>query len=119
MAFSKDFAAYVQELLIGLGPVRVKAMFGAAGVYVDDLMFAVISEDSLYLRVDSELEDQFRAEGSAPFIFRTRAGEETALGFWSIPEAALEDPEEAEVWARLSIAAAMRKQASKGKKRKG
>ena len=117
MAFSKDFAAYVQELLVGLGPVRVKAMFGAAGVYADDLMFAVISGDTLYLRVDSELEDRFRAEGCAPFIYRTRAGDETALGFWSIPEAALEDSEEAEAWARLSIAAAMRKQASKGKKR--
>ena len=119
MAFSKDFAAYVQELLAGLGPVRVKPMFGAAGLYANDLMFAIISDDSLYLRVDSELEERFRAEGSAPFVYKARDGQEMQLGYWSAPEAALEDPDEALTWARLSLEAAMRKQASKGKKRKG
>ncbi len=116
MAFSKDFAAYVQELLGGLGPIRVKPMFGAAGVYVDDLMFAIISDDSLYLRVDPEIEDRFAAEGSTPFVYKARDGQEMQLGYWSAPEAALEDPDEAQAWARLSLEAAMRKKAPKGKK---
>ena len=118
MAFSKDFAAYVQELFGGLGLVRVKGMFGGAGVYADELMFAFIADDSLYLRVDAEIEDRFRAEGSQPYIFHMRDGREIAISYWSAPEAALEAPEDAEIWARLSLGAAMRKQASKGKKRK-
>ena len=118
MAIDKDFAAYVQELLVGLGPIWIKPMFGVAGVYVDDLMFAVIGDGSLYFRVDAEVEDRFRAEGSQPFVFKDRDGRETPLSYWSCPAAALESSEEAESWARLSIEAAMCKRAEKGKRRK-
>ncbi len=117
MAFSKAFAAYIQELFGGLGLVRVKGMFGGAGVYADELMFAFIADDSLFLRVDAEIEDRFKAEGSQPYIFHMRDGREVAISYWSAPEAALEAPEEAETWARLSLGAALRKQALKARKR--
>ena len=117
MGVSKDFAAYVQELFAGLGPVRIKAMFGAAGVYADDLMFAIIADDVLYLRADAETEAQFKAAGSAPFVYKSRDGAEMVLGYWRAPDDALESPDGAAPWARLSIDAALRKRA--GKERKG
>ena len=118
MAVSKDFSAYVTELLAGLGLIRIKPMFGAAGVYAGDLFFAVIDDDVLYLKVDAENEAQFRDVGSEPFVYRTRDGAEMTMGYWRAPEAALEDPDEAMAWARLSLDAARRKQASKTKKKK-
>ena len=118
MAVSADFKAYVEELFAGLGPVRIKAMFGAAGVYADELMFAVIDDDTLYLRVDDEITPRFEAAGSAPFIYRTRDGQEMSLGYWRAPDDALEGPDEAEPWARLALGAALRKKAAKPKPRK-
>ena len=117
MAVSKDFSAYVAELLGALGPIRIKPMFGAAGVYAHDLFFAVIDDDTLYLKVDDEIEARFREAGSEPFVYRARDGTELQMGYWRAPEAAMEDPDEALSWARLSLDAAMRKKASKGKKK--
>ncbi len=118
MAVDKRFAAHVEELLAGLGPVRIKAMFGAAGVYVGELMVAIIDDDVLYFRGDAETESQFRDAGSTPFIYRERDGREIPMNYFRAPEEALEGPDEAEPWARLSIDAALRKQAAKSKKRK-
>ena len=117
MAVSKAFSTYVIELLGSLGPIRIKPMFGAAGVYAHDLFFAVIDDDVLYLKVDAENEARFREVGSEPFVYRTRDGAEIAMSYWRAPESALEDPDEAMEWARLALDAARRKQASKGKKK--
>ena len=118
MALDKAFAAYVKELLAGLGPVRIKPMFGAAGVYADDLMFAIISDDALYLRVDDQIRERFEAAGSESFTYRTKDGEQLSLGYWRAPDDALEGPDEAEPWARLSLDAALRKKAAKPNRRK-
>ena len=119
MTIDKSFTAYVEELLAGFGPVRVKPMFGVVAVYADELMFAIIAGDGLYLRVDEETEPRFRDAGSEPFVYKTRDGREIVMSYWRAPESALESPDDVEPWARLSLEAALRKRASKGKKRKG
>jgi len=119
MAVDKDFVAYVKELLAPLGPVAVKPMFGGAGVYLDDLMFALLAYGTLYFRVDDQTEDRFRDAGSEPFIYGGIKGREVSLGYWRAPDDALEGPDEAEPWARLAYEAALRKRAGKGKRRKG
>ena len=52
MAVSEDFAAHVHELLGGLGVIRIKRMFGGAGVYVHDLVFGLLINETLYLKAD-------------------------------------------------------------------
>ena len=52
MTTTSDFIAFVVEQLSGLGPVRAKRMFGGAGVYCDAVMFALISDDTLYFKAD-------------------------------------------------------------------
>ncbi len=115
MAVSQDFIDYVHELLAPLGAIRTKRMFGAVGIYADEIFFAVIDDDTLYFRVDEEVGPQFRAAGSEPLIMRTSTGQDTPLNFWRAPSEAMDGPDEAAPWARLSIGAALRKKASKGK----
>ena len=38
-----DFVEHVAELLSPLGTVRVKAMFGGHGIYVDEVSLAMIA----------------------------------------------------------------------------
>ena len=102
------------ELLDGLGPLRFKRMFGAVGLYCDDLFFAVLDEETLYFKVDAENEPLFREAGSTPFTFEQN-GETVAMGYWRIPEAAMDDSEEAVRWARLGVDAALRARARKPK----
>ena len=118
MAVSAPFREFLEDLLAGLGPIRIKAMFGGAGVYADELMFGLIADDVLYLRADAETEPAFTEAGSAPFRYPTRDGEHLTMGYWRTPEDALDDPEAAVEWARLALGAARRKQAAKGRKKR-
>lgn len=118
MAVSEDFAAHVQELLRSLGEVRIKKMFGGAGVYAHDLMFGLIAGETLYLKVDDLSAAEFEAAGSQPFVFEMKDGSSIAMRYWRLPDEAADDPEAAERWARLALDAALRAKKPKKPKKK-
>lgn len=100
----------VRDLFSGLGPVLIKRMFGGAGVYAEGRMFALLAEDTIYLKVDPALKADLAAAGSNPFIWRPdsgpKAGQAVEMGYWSLPDSALDDPDEACAWARRAVAVA-------------
>src|SRR4051812_43482711 len=93
MAITAGFADFVTELLQGLGPVSIRRMFGAGGVYADDVLFGVIDEDVLYLKADEALRAELAAAGSGPAIIHSKDGRPMELGFWRLPEEALDEPD--------------------------
>jgi DNA transformation protein and related proteins len=116
-----SFHDYVKELFAGLGPVQVKRMFGGAGGYADGVMFLLLADDAIHIKVDDALKAELRAEGCGPFVWEPqsgpRAGEKVDLGYWRLPDSALDDPDEAAVWGRKALAVAKAKAASKPKKK--
>lgn len=117
MAVSAEYAEFVRDLFSGLGPVRTKRMFGGAGVYLDDAMFALIYEDGLiYLRGDDEFGSALEAEGCERWVYDGKS-RPVAMPYWRLPEAALDDPDEAIRWASRAMipaeAAADEKRATK------
>lgn len=117
MAVSAAFLDHLSELLAGLGPLTVKKMFGGASLQLDGAAFALVFGETLYLKVDDENRAAFEAEGSGPFVYGMKDGREASLGYWSLPESGLDDPDEAVRWARLGLEAAWR--AKKPAKKKG
>ena len=117
-----DFHDFVRELLHGLGPVTIKRMFGGAGVYLDGVMFGLLADETLHLKVDDNLKRDLASEGSGPFIWTPasgpKAGQAVDMGYWRLPEAALDDPDEAVRWARRALAVARAKAAGKPARRK-
>jgi DNA transformation protein len=103
-------AERIVGLLTPLGPVRARRMFGGHGLFLDDLMFALISGGALYFKADGETEDAFRAAGSRPFTYR-RQGKDVALSYWRAPEGALDGMAALAPWAEQAIAAARRTRA--------
>ncbi|MBA3051436.1 TfoX/Sxy family protein [Brevundimonas sp.] len=118
MAYDPDFGEWVREHFAGLGPMRIKPMFGAAAVYADDLIWALLDDGVVWLKVDEENEPALRAAGSRQFTYPTKDGQVMGMAYWSLPETAADDPDEALGWARASIAAAVRKAAKKRKPKK-
>lgn len=114
---------FARELFAGLGTIAIRRMFGGAGVYCDGLMFAMIAADAIHIKAnDDALQDELRAEGSGPFVWAPqsgpRKGERIDLGYWRLPDSALDDPELALGWGRKALALARRKAAAKRPKRK-
>lgn len=115
------FHDFVRELLAELGPVTIKRLFGGAGVYLDGVMFGLIADDTLHLKADDALKRDLAAEGSGPFVWTpasgSKAGEAVPFSYWRLPEAALDDPEEAVRWARRALDVARAKQTT-GRRKK-
>jgi DNA transformation protein len=106
----------IRDLFAALGPVRVRRMFGGQGVYCDDLMFALEAGGELFLKADERTAPAFAEAGSRQFTY-LKDGRPTAMGYWRLPDAALDDPDEAAGWGRLAVEAARRAAAGKQAKK--
>jgi DNA transformation protein len=113
-----SFAQHSVDLLSGVGPVTGRSMFGGYCLFMDGLAVGLIDDDRLYLRVDDQTRGQFEAAGSAPFVYPSKKGPMTMNSYWSIPEEAVDDPEQAVKWGRLALEAARRANAAKANKPK-
>lgn len=107
MAVSASFRDFVAEQLQGVGPIAIRRMFGGAGIFADEVMFALIVADTLYLKTDTEGTKAFEAEGSAPFSYETSRGTHTLGSYWRVPERLFDEPDEMTAWARRAIGVAM------------
>ncbi|MBO9560662.1 MAG: TfoX/Sxy family protein [Caulobacter sp.] len=102
MAVSSDYLDFVLEQLAPVGPLTFRKMFGGVGLYAQGLFFALIDDDTLYLKGDETLRPAFEAVGSvqfAPFGM-------SPMAYWTAPAEALDDPDLMIDWARKSIALA-------------
>ncbi len=115
-------AAFVTDLFAGVGGVSAKPMFGGLGVYADGVMFALVTgEGGIFVKADDALKAELSAQGSSPFIWTAtkgpNAGRPMAMGYWSLPESALDDPEEASAIGRKARAVAEAAKAAKAKRK--
>ena len=104
------FTERIMALLTPLGPVRARRMFGGTGIFMDDLMFALIAGGMLYLKVDADSEPEFARTRSTPFTYR-RQGREISMSYWSAPDGALDDMAALQPWATAALGAARRAKA--------
>ncbi|CAN5706869.1 hypothetical protein BH09CHL1_BH09CHL1_10660 [soil metagenome] len=108
MVASDTFGEFLQEQFASLGRVSMRRMFGKTGVFCDGLMFGVVSEDVLYLRVDDHNRAFFKEAQSYPPLNYQKKGVSIDLSFWRVPERLLDEPDELVAWALEALEAARR-----------
>ena len=113
MAWDRAFGDWVREHFAALGPLEVKPMFGGAAVYADGLIWALLDDGVVWLKADADNEAALRDAGARQFTYPMKDGRRQSMAYWSLPDSAADDPEEAVDWARASIAAARRKAAAR------
>lgn len=97
------------DLFAGLGPVSIRRMFGGKGIYHDGVIIAVVIRGELRLKADAETAPQFADAGSTQWTYiGSRHGKEVAMPYWSVPDSAIDDPDEMAKWARLAYEAGVR-----------
>lgn len=107
MAVSDEQIAQIEDLFEGVGPITTRKMFGGLGIYADGTIFAVLMSDGdLKLKGAGDMADTFDAEGWTRWTYqRDGADKVTAMPYWSLPDALLDDPEEASARARRALEA--------------
>jgi DNA transformation protein len=103
----------IRDLFAAFGPVVVRRMFGGAGIYADGMMFALIADDVIYLKVDEGNAPAFEREGCEPLSYTARNGKRAVMSYRRIPDRLLDDPDELARWAVNAVAAAGRAAARK------
>ena len=122
MGETATMLAFAVDLLSDMGPVEARRMFGGAGLYADGVMFGLIDDDVIYLKVDETLQADLAAAGSRSWIYTERKGPKAGIpqetSYWSLPDSALDDPEEACAWGLRSLAVARAIKAAKPVRRR-
>ena len=107
MKASPEYLDFVMEKLAPLGEITSRAMFGGYGIFHQGLMFALISEDVLYFKVNDTNRQMYEQAQSKLFPH--------GISYWEVPSDVLEDDSKLHEWASISIAIA---QEAAKKKRK-
>lgn len=115
MVASDTFAEFLREQLAPLGRVTMRRMFGKTGVFCDGVMLGVVTENTLYLRVDDQNRGTFKEAESFPPLNYEKKGCTIDLSFWRVPERLFDEPDELVTWAQAALAAARRVAAKRGR----
>jgi len=105
MPVSNDYVQYVLEQLARLGSVTSRRMFGGVGLYCEGLFFGLISDDTLYFKVNDANRPDYESRGMGAFRpFRDKP--DVSMTYYEVPADALEDGDELVAWARKAVAIA-------------
>lgn len=110
------FHTYVEDLFANLGRIRIRKMFGGAGVYSGEDMFALIDKDRVYVKSDEVLKEHLQSEGGEPFEWTNPStGKTIKMSYVSLPVNALDDRDEASSWGRRALDVAIQARRAKVK----
>lgn len=113
-----EYVDYLQEVFAHFGPIAARRMFGGYGIYHDGLMFALVADNTLYLKADAENAVFFQQAGLRQFEY-AKDGKLVRMSYYLAPEELMEDRGLAALWARRSFEAALRSQAAKRRPKRG
>lgn len=102
MSVGNDEIAFVHEIFQDLGPLTHRKMMGGASFYRDGQIFAILSSEGvIYLKASGAMADRLAQAGAKKFEMDDGRG----MNYWTLPDAALDDPDAACDWARAALAA--------------
>src|SRR5262249_45484103 len=108
MVASYSFAEFLRDQLAPLGRITMRRMFGKTGVFCDGFMLGMVTDNTLYFRVDDDNRAAFKEAETFPPLNYEKKGDTIDLSFWRAPERLFDEPDELAVWARAALAAARR-----------
>lgn len=97
----------ITEIFAGLGPVSIRKMFGGKGVYHNGLIVGVEVKGEVLLKADKVSAPQFEAAGARRWAYDGK-GKPVNMPYWTIPDRAVDDPDELANWTRKAYEAAVR-----------
>ncbi len=107
MNSDQGFVYYLLELLDPLDGITAKRMFGGHGIFRYGLMFGLVTDATLYLKVDKENVEDFTSRGLEPFTY-VKNGKPMAMSYREAPADVLDNTENMQRWADSAYRAVQR-----------
>lgn len=98
----------LREIFAGLGPVTIRKMFGGKGIYHDGLIVGLALRGDVLLKGDAVSAGELEAAGAMRWTYDGKRGNKVNMPYWTIPDSAMDDPDELAGWARKAFEAALR-----------
>ncbi len=105
----------IEEMFAGLGQVTIKRMFGGKGVYHNGQIVAVVVRGEMLLKADAVSGPEFEAVRATQWTYARPDKAPIKMPYWSVPEAAYDDPDDMARWVKLAYEAALRTASEKKK----
>lgn len=118
MSVDEGLVDWIREVLEPLGTVTRRAMMGGATLYLDGITFAIIGDDSFWLKADAETDAIWDSAGCEKFSYTFKDGRVGTMNYRRAPDAVHDDAEALREWASLALEAGRRAAAKKKPKRK-
>jgi TfoX/Sxy family transcriptional regulator of competence genes len=107
MPVTPSYQAFVLDQLSRVADsIRARRMFGGVGIYAGDCFFALIDDDTVFLKVNDSNRNDFIAAGMGPFRPFGEGGE--TMQYYELPADLLEDGEALARWVGKAIEVARR-----------
>ncbi len=120
MPHSNEFVEFLMEGLhassLDCFGLRTRAMFGGFGIYMDELMFALVADDALYFKTADNNRADFEQRQLHAFSY-SRNDKTFTMSYHEAPPEVLDDPDEMARWAKGAIDAAMLSRNNKNRKK--
>jgi DNA transformation protein len=99
MSITPEMITFATDLFAPLGAITSRKMMGGLAIYQDGVIFASLDDaGTVFLKAKGDFADTLAAEGSSQF--QTHRGQ---MGYWTLPVAALDDPDLACVWGQKAL----------------
>ena len=99
------YLEFVTELLAPLGSITARSMMGGHVLYCNCFTFALIANNTLYLKADATTRPRFEELGLKPFYpFEGQA----SMSYYQPPPEFFEDQDALLEWGHMAVAAAQR-----------
>src|SRR5262245_35883346 len=119
MPLSPGYIDFVLELVAGFGKVEARKMFGGAALYRGGVGFGILDNDTFFLKGDGAFGADMKKQGAKPWSYSVKKdGTIRDYAYWSLPDTALDDPDEATSLARRSYQISVKAAAEKASKPK-
>ena len=95
MSLAEADITFAKELFSDLPDITTRNMFGGMSIYSQGVIFALIRSDAqIFIKSQN---DAFSAKladmGAEIWSYTRKNGTETAMPYWTLPEAAVDDPD--------------------------
>ena len=117
MSADEGLLAWVQEALEPMGQVTKRHMMGAMTLYLDATIFAVLVEDQIGFKADSETNAIWDREGCERLTFTFKDRKVESINYRRAPLDVYDDPGAMRRWAALGVEAGLRSAARKKPKK--